>query len=430
MRAAAEPQPGGAMRRLGRRQDPIAGMDPAGAERSRQEGATCADFFARLLQARAKRCRHVLGLISGTSMDGIDVARVAINGSGRDLKLRVLSTVTKPYPASLAERLRHAHRAGVAEIAELDVLVGHAFAAAALEHLADQGVDPTDLDLAGSHGQTVYHQPPSSGQVGTTLQLGDGDLIAQRLGVPTVSDFRRRDMAAGGEGAPLVPYLDALLFGEGEGPRALLNLGGIANVTYLPGSSAKAVGFDTGPGNMVLDALASWATEGRQLRDEDGRLALCGRVDERLLGRLLSHPFFFQALPRSTGREQFGEAFVEWVLREGEGRSPEDLLATATALSARAVAATLRGARALVPEPPGVVIASGGGVHNPALMAALRTALEPTAVRTTAEYGIPVDGKEAVLFAVLANETLCGRAGNLPAVTGASAPVPLGKVSL
>ncbi len=278
-------------------------------------------------------------------------------------------------------------------------------------------------DLLGSHGQTAFH----AGSRGT-LQIGEADRIAEGLRVPVVSDFRQRDVAAGGEGAPLTPYADFVLFGRRRG-RAVLNLGGIANLTILGPSLDDVRGFDTGPGNMVLDGLLQAATGGRKRFDAGGQLALRGRILEPLLGWMLAHPYLRRRPPKSTGREEFGEPFVRALLARGPRARIEDLLATAVEFSAACVALSIR---RFVPESlrPTEVLLAGGGIRNAALLEALRRRLAPARVGSTAEAGLDPLAREAVAFAILANDALAGLPTNLPRVTGAGRAVTLGKFSL
>lgn len=373
--------------------------------------------------------RVVVGLMSGTSLDGVDAAVVRLDGHEREVRAETLAFVTEPYDSVLRDAIRACAEVATSDIrlvSQLHVRLGHRFADAARRALDAAGVAVPDL--VGSHGQTVHHVPAAEDCAGvptrSTLQIGCPAVIATRLGAPVVSDFRAADVALGGQGAPLAPVLDVALFGSESETRVLLNLGGIANLTVLPAGEAPALAFDTGPANIVADALAlrltGWPV------DLDGALALAGTPDEALLGRLLADPFFALAPPKSTGREHFGAAYVERLVAEGPARA-EDLLATAVALTARAVADAVR--RFARPA-PSRVIASGGGVRNPALVRMLADALAPVPLETTASYGLDPDAKEAVLFALLAHEWAGGIRTGLPAVTGASRPAFQGSLTL
>jgi anhydro-N-acetylmuramic acid kinase len=383
------------------------------------------DPLARLLALREKESRLVIGLLSGTSADGTDAALCEIGGAGESTELHVLAFAIVPFSRTLRERIFGLGQADNAELADVDVLLGEAFADAALEACRIAGVAMADVDLVGSHGQTAVHHPRSAGQVGATLQIGEAAVIAERTGCPVVSDFRVRDVAAGGEGAPLVPLVDHLLFRLPGRRRALQNIGGIANVTLVGERLEDLVAFDNGPGNMPLDAVARAASNGTEAFDRDGRRAARATIDPGLLADLHRHPYLSQPLPKSTGREDFGREFVNPLLVRFEARK-DDLLATLTRFSAEAIA---RSYREMLPALPDEVYVSGGGALNPVLMRHLAELLAPIPVATTAALGVDPEAKEAIAFAALANQTLFGLAGNVPAVTGALGPRVLGKIS-
>ena len=353
-----------------------------------------------------------IGLISGTSVDAIDTALVEVE----DHRPRVAATLAVPWEPRLQGRiLAFARRDAPIEIDELSTLdaeVGDAFAEAALALLAASDTHPASIRAIGSHGQTLRHRVDRP--IPFTLQVGDPTRIAERTGITTVADFRRRDVAAGGQGAPLLPVLHAAAFARAGEPRAVLNLGGIANLTLLPGDEAPVRGFDTGPANCLLDAIAS--ARGLGSRDEGGRHAAAGTVHQDLLARLIADPWFAQAPPKSTGREVFN---LDWLAMTGGGLdagiATGDLLATLAELSAATIGDALR---ATQPE-TARLIACGGGVHNPHLMARLAARLPGIAVETSAAHGIDPDFVEAAGFAWLAHLTLAGLPGNLPSVTGA-----------
>lgn len=394
--------------------------------------------FARRYAEKTERL--VIGLMSGTSVDGVDAALVGISGSMRDTRAELLASTPYPFPASLRERvLAISHGQGNAEeVSRLNVELGRLFANAALAVLRDARLSPADIDLIASHGQTVSHTPETSlrarlagGDTAATLQIGEASIIAQRVGVPVLSDFRAADMAAGGQGAPLVPYVDWCLLTHPTKARCVQNIGGIGNVTFLPPDAApeKVIGFDTGPGNMLMDRSAQWATGGVLTYDRHGALAASGAVVHDLLEPLLVHPFLQVAPPKSAGREEFGEAFWEKWLRSSFSRkaSPNDIVATMTAFTAASIADSYE---RFLPQMPDEVIVSGGGARNPVLMRLLREKLSPIPVLPGEEMGINGDMKEAIAFAVLSNETMLGNPSNLPSVTGASRPVILGKITL
>lgn len=357
-----------------------------------------------------------LGLISGTSADGIDVALVAFEPT-----LQLVVGRTYAWEPALRARLVELGQGGEAksldELGELDVRVAQCFADAALALIGEAGIDKTQVRALGSHGQTVRHRPEA--RFPFTWQMGDGNVIAERSGITTVADFRRRDVAAGGHGAPLMPAFHAAMLASSDEDRAVLNLGGIGNFTLLPRDGAVR-GFDTGPANALLDAWCERHT-GRGY-DANGEFAASGQVDEALLVRLIEEPWFALPPPKSTGREQFHLSWVETKLRGGEAAA--DVQATLLELSARTVADALRATQTTTKR----VLACGGGVHNAALMARIAANLPGVIVESTAIHGLAPDFVEAMGFAWLARETLHGRPGNLPSVSGARGPRVLGAV--
>jgi anhydro-N-acetylmuramic acid kinase len=374
------------------------------------------------VEVAALPVRNVAGLMTGTSMDGLDVALCRITSTPLGFALLAFETV--PMPADLRRSLAAEQLAAVGAIARANMALGRYFADALAGVLARH---PVVLHLIGSHGQTVYHEHGV-----TTLQLGEPAHLASRFGCPVVHDFRANDIVAGGAGAPLVPYVDhRLLAGRGEA-LLVVNIGGIANLTALPrnGGPDEVSGMDCGPGNMVLDQLVEAYSNGRQSLDIDGRLAARGRALP-LLAELEQHPFFHQPPPKSAGREQFGRAFVESLLErvrpEGE-QAWCDLLATATQLTAYGIETAYR--RHVAPRTPvDAVVVSGGGARNPVLMAGLAARFAPIPVRRSDDYGLPIDAKEAIAFAILASERIDRRPANMPAVTGAARYTMLGKIT-
>ena len=388
--------------------------------------------YSDLLERSRKPARLVVGLMSGTSADSIDVAVCRMTGQGAAVEVQLLHYREHAHDPEVKRRVMGIAGLDVRAIAELNVMVGEAFAAACLATLDAAGLSRHEVDVIGSHGQTVYHHSGVAGALRATLQVGDGDVIAVRTGCPVISDFRARDIAASGEGAPLSPIADFLLFGgrgqEAKRRRAILNLGGIANLTVLDDDPARVFGFDTGPANAPLDRLARRLSGGALACDQDGRLARSGRVDERLLAAMLEHdPFPARRPPKSTGFEMYGDAFVTRAI-EQHGGCDADLMATVTAFVARTIALGLGHCAQLGP-PVEEVIAAGGGVENPALMEQLAAALAPIPLRRSDDLGVPADAREAMAFAVLADMTLRGRPACLPPVTGAAAPQLLGKLS-
>lgn len=381
--------------------------------------------------------RLVAGVMSGTSLDGIDVALVRLAGTGRDLRWSVAGHRSRPFPAVMADTLRAMADdvyVSVDDLTRMHVRLAHEYADAIQATLVEAGTDTTELALVGCHGQTIRHLPAPADCAGrtirATLQLGSGPTLATRLGTPVVSDFRAADMAAGGEGAPLVPYADWALLSDAVEHRAALNIGGIANVTVLPAGAGpdQVAAFDTGPGNMVSDALC------RRLLDcpydEGGRIARSGSVDDVLLTELMRHPFLERTPPRSTGREEFGAGFVDAVLRRGTERGAQaaDLVATAAALTADTVTGALE--RFVLPTVAlSRILVSGGGLHNRAILDRMASRLSGVRFESTAGLGVDPDAKEAVAFAVLAHETEQRVPTGMPRVTGSEHATVQGSVS-
>ena len=372
---------------------------------------------------------RVIGLMSGTSMDGIDAALVRFEDGADGPQWRVEASLTLPYDAGRRGRIHAAVTRGTAEsLCRLHAELGEWLAEAALAACAKAGIDPAAVDLIGSHGQTVWHEPPAGGRRGATLQLGCAATIAERTGIDVISDFRSRDVAAGGHGAPLVPWVDGLLFAVAGRSRVLVNVGGMANLTRVGphGSGQPLVAFDTGPGNALIDAAAEAASDGADTFDRDGARAAAGRIDEAWLDDLLGHPFFAVAPPKSTGRETFGRLFLEERVRRWgvRGTRWNDLIATLTALTARTIADAVT--RWALPLGVDEVVVTGGGASNPVLLRLLAEALAPRPVIGGRSAGIDPDAKEAIAFAALAWAHAMGLAGNVPGVTGASGPRILG----
>lgn len=366
-----------------------------------------------------------VGLISGTSMDAIDAALIETDGQS----LRLLAGHSHPWPPQLIAEIRDLARSAhgsLDALCRLDALAGESFAAAATELLRRASLAGADISAIGSHGQTVRHRPDADPAF--TLQIGDANRIAERCGITTVADFRRRDLAAGGEGAPLVPAFHAAILGDANENRVVLNIGGIANITVLPAEQAPPriahgiMGFDTGPGNCLMDA---WIAEHRQSAfDTDGAWAALGTSIPALLEELLSDPYFAQRAPKSTGTEYFGPEWLHARLGEHGDADPVDVQATLLRLTVDSIA------RAILEHAPGTdrVLVCGGGAHNKALMRQLAESLFAARVETTASCGLDPDWIEAMAFAWLAERTLHGKPGNLPSVTGASRPVVLGAI--
>jgi anhydro-N-acetylmuramic acid kinase len=370
--------------------------------------------------------------MSGTSADGTDVAIVEIEGAPPQLQWTLRHYTTIPHPTGLRQEILAAMQPAtgtVDKLCRLNIALGEQFAQAALAAIAEAGLCSPEIDLIGSHGQTVWHAP--EGEFAGTLQLGEAAVIAERTGRPVVNNFRARDMAAGGQGAPLVAYVDQLLLTHPERVRVAQNIGGIGNVTFLPPLNRPeltAFAFDTGPGNVLLDQAAAQITQGRWSYDRDGALAAAGQVDEKLLAWLLDEPYFSRRPPKTTGRELFSAAYSQavWTQAEGWGLPTSTVIATLTAFTVETI---VRAYRDFLPVLPEEVIVSGGGSRNPTLMRGLEEVLAPAQLLLSEAMGIPGEAKEALAFAILVYETWHSRPGNLPAATGARRAVVLGQIT-
>ena len=380
----------------------------------------------------------VIGLMSGTSADGMDAALTEISGSGLRTRVRMLAFVSLPYPDEVRQeilRLAAGNAGGSRDLCLFSFFLGQLSLEACLAVCEKAGIDPGQVELAGSHGQTLYHAPAGESYLGRpvrgTLQLGEAGVISEGLGCPVVSDFRVRDLAAGGQGAPLVPYAEYLLYRREDENVGLQNLGGIGNLTVLPrgGRMEDTFAFDTGPGNMVMDQIVSRLTGGRLRYDENGAMAAKGACSPGLLARMLQDPYLAKKPPKTTGREAYGKAYVDQLMHfAGEmGLTGEDILATAARFTAECVRVAVQNH---CPVKPDRLIVGGGGSRNPTLMALLRAALSPMPVLTNEDLGFDGDAKEAVAFAVLANECVHQHVNSVPSVTGARHPVIMGKITL
>jgi anhydro-N-acetylmuramic acid kinase len=364
---------------------------------------------------------YFIGLMSGTSMDAIDAALVEFGTQNPVLRHRH----SIPIPSGLRSRLiavAQGENTTLEHISELDVRLGHLFADAVLALLQQSGTAVDKVRAIGSHGQTLYHRP--TGRFATSIQIGDPNIIAERTGVTTVADLRRRDMAAGGQGAPLVPALHEAIFRLRDRNRVIVNIGGIANITILPANPlAEVRGFDTGPGNTLMDGWIK--KQQRKNHDERGRWASSGEVDEDLLGNMLKDSYFRKAPPKSTGREYFNLAWLEQLLKRYKKRMlAKHVQATLCELTARTITAAIR---EYAPQSDEALVC-GGGVHNLALMLRLQLLMDDIRVVSTEEFNTDPDFVEAIAFAWLAKQTLEGRPGNVPSVTGAARPVVLGGI--
>jgi anhydro-N-acetylmuramic acid kinase len=381
----------------------------------------------------------VLGMMSGTSADGIDVALARISGKPPRLSAGLVANHHVSFPARVREavlNLANGLATSAGDISHLNFLLGEEFARAAKAACQKWRVPLYRISLIGSHGQTVFHQGEAqrvhgAQRIASTLQIGEPSIIAERTGVDTIADFRPADMAAGGHGAPLVPFVDYLLYRNAKRGRVALNIGGIANVTVIPAAAraSDVFAFDTGPGNMLIDALVEWTTRGRARYDRDAKIALTGETSLHMLEQLLREPYLSKKPPKTAGREEFGRAYAEkWISWGKKHRAkPADLVRTATVFTSLSIADAFRRfvfPRARVHE----LIVAGGGANNPVVMAQLAAALPGIQIVSSAERGIPTEAKEAFAFAILAYEAFHNRPNNLPSATGASHAVVMGKL--
>ncbi|MCL5268605.1 MAG: anhydro-N-acetylmuramic acid kinase [Bacteroidetes bacterium] len=396
----------------------------------------------QLFELSQKPKKLVIGLMSGTSVDGIDAVLVEIEGSGTDTRILQLDFITVPFPAGFkAFVLRNSQTdtSDVSDITRLNFLLAQLYAKAVKALCKHANVAPDEVDLIGSHGQTIHHLPDKvelyNERIAATLQIGDPSVLAKLTGIVTIGDFRVADMAFGGQGAPLVPYFDYLLFRSDKASRALLNIGGIANITYLPDrcEASEVLAFDTGPGNMVVDQIMKIVYDKEY--DEDGQIAFSGQVQEDMTDYLMKDEYVTAAPPKSTGRERYGSSYVSDILSKFSKLRKEDIVATVTDFTARAVyenfnrflsPTALQKGRSQLAE----LFVSGGGAQNKFLLHSLGRYFAGTRVAVAENLGISSDAKEAICFAVLANETISGNPANLPQVTGASKRTVLGKICL
>jgi len=382
---------------------------------------------------------RVIGLMSGTSADGIDAALVRIEGAPPHLMTELQGHYAVPFSGQLRKRilrLANADETTTAEISELNFLLGETFANAVIRACKHWRVGLDTVSLIGSHGQTIFHLGSPARFRGTmrsasTLQVGEISIIAERTGITTIGDFRTADMAAGGQGAPLIPFVDYLLYRDQLRGRVALNIGGIANVTVIPANAqaSDVFAFDTGPGNMIIDALMDRITRGKSTFDRDARFALSGRTIQELLVRMMREPYLRKKPPKSTGRELFGTAYAEMILSWGRHHHAgnADVVRTATVFTPLSIADAFR--RFIIPRVQvHELIVAGGGARNPLMMAQLAASLPGIEVVPASRFGVPVEAKEAFGFALLAYETYHGRPSNVPSATGAKHPAVLGKI--
>ncbi|HEX3797817.1 MAG TPA: anhydro-N-acetylmuramic acid kinase [Verrucomicrobiae bacterium] len=388
------------------------------------------------MRNQSARSHFIIGLMSGTSTDGIDAVVAKISGTGRELRAQLIAHRQQTFAPALRQHILHVCLHGnVAEICELNFFLGEHFARAALAVIKQAKLKPRDIAAIGSHGQTIHHLPNAAHP--STLQIGEAAVIAELTGILTVADFRVRDMAAGGQGAPLVTYVDWALQTHEARPRILQNIGGIGNLTFLPPRAKldQVIAFDTGPGNMVMDAVVAKLSNGQQRFDTNGRWGSRGKVHPSLLHELLQHPFLHRTPPKTTGREEFGEPFVQQLFRSARRLrlSDADIVATATGFTTATIYDAYQ--RFVFPKlrPGGQkelqVILGGGGAKNSTLRKMLAEKIAPATLLTQEDIGGSNAGKEAMAFAILAHETLQGQPSNVPSATGARRSVILGKIT-
>jgi len=381
-----------------------------------------------------KKAKYLIGLISGTSMDGVDAVLIKLKGCGEKTSFKQIKFITHPYPTGLKERINNIitnKKTSPEEISKLNILLGEIFADAALMVCKRAKIPAAKIDLIGSHGQTLWHSPQKKQmygyQVGSTLQLGDPAAIAVKTGIPTIGDFRTADIASGGEGAPLIPYFDYLVFRNKSENRAVLNIGGISNITILPKNCSKAdiTGFDCGPGNILIDQAAGLLF-GVEF-DKNGKLAARGKISDELLNFLKKHPFIKKPPPKSTGREEFGNKYVKKILNFSEKINNEDIIRTLTEFTALAVYVNYQ---QFIEKKIQIdrLIVSGGGAKNNQIIKTLKKYFRGVITESSVRYGISPDAKESIAFAVYANETISGNTINIRRTTGAKKESILGKI--
>lgn len=383
-------------------------------------------FDLKALQQKIPR--YIIGLSSGASCDGIDAVLVRLKGSGPEMAMRLLASNTFPYDEDFRLALLSEHKTD-REVCQLNFQLGELLAHAALEMMKVAKEQNIEIDLIASHGHTIVHFPPPTVSKIGILQIGEPAVIAERTGLPVVSDFRARDMAAGGQGAPLMPYADWILFRRSNRTILCINIGGITNMAVIDPDFQKIFAFDVGPGNMVIDATVRLLTRGAENMDRDGRMARHGKVIDEFLQYLLDHPFFTKVPPKTASREDFGEEnYLRDALASRKEYLIEDLVATVTTLVVRTIIDAYE--RFVKPQYTiDHIIIGGGGTKNRTIHKWLAKGLAPIPVFTSDQYGIPNSSREALSFAILGNETICGTPANIPQVTGASHPVILGKIT-
>ncbi|HDO20963.1 MAG TPA: anhydro-N-acetylmuramic acid kinase [Candidatus Bathyarchaeota archaeon] len=395
------------------------------------------DPIKRIMEIREKDEKLALGLMSGTSADGISMIIVKLKGNWTETKFKIIHYRTKKYPEKIRKeifKIFQPETGKVDNICMMNFVLGEIFAEAALETIDEAGLKRTEIDFIASHGQTIHHMPKMKKiytyMARSTLQIGEPSIIAERTGILTIADFRPRDIAAGGEGAPISAYADYILFRSKTKSRAVQNIGGIANVTYIPRNSKPEgiIAFDTGPGNMMIDGIIEYLTRGKMTFDENGKIAARGKVNCKLLEYLMEHPYLKRKPPKTTGRREFGRKYIIKVVKRAEkmNLNLEDILATITKYTAKTIAESYR---RYLPEIPDETIIGGGGSHNKTLMKMLEEEIgDETRIFRHEDFGIPAQAKEPLILTILANEAIHGHFNNIPSATGAKRKVLMGKI--
>jgi len=395
------------------------------------------DPIKRIMEIREKDEKLALGLMSGTSADGVSTIIVKLKGNWTETKFKIIHYRTKKYPEKIRKeifKIFQPETGKVDNICMMNFVLGEIFAEAALETIDEAGLKRTEIDFIASHGQTIHHMPKMKKiytyMARSTLQIGEPSIIAERTGILTIADFRPRDIAAGGEGAPISAYADYILFRSKTKSRAVQNIGGIANVTYIPRNSKPEgiIAFDTGPGNMMIDGIIEYLTRGKMTFDENGKIAARGKVHCKLLEYLMEHPYLKRKPPKTTGRREFGRKYIIKVVKRAEkmNLNLEDILATITKYTAKTIAESYR---RYLPEIPDETIIGGGGSHNKTLMKMLEEEIgDETRIFRHEDFGIPAQAKEPLILTILANEAIHGHFNNIPSATGAKRKVLMGKI--
>jgi len=395
------------------------------------------DPIKRIMEIREKDEKLALGLMSGTSADGISTIIVKLKGNWTETKFKIIHYRTKKYPEKIRKeifKIFQPETGKVDNICMMNFVLGEIFAEAALETIDEAGLKRTEIDFIASHGQTIHHMPKMKKiytyMARSTLQIGEPSIIAERTGILTIADFRPRDIAAGGEGAPISAYADYILFRSKTKSRAVQNIGGIANVTCIPRNSKPEgiIAFDTGPGNMMIDGIIEYLTRGKMTFDENGKIAARGKVNCKLFEYLMEHPYLKRKPPKTTGRREFGRKYIIKVVKRAEkmNLNLEDILATITKYTAKTIAESYR---RYLPEIPDETIIGGGGSHNKTLMKMLEEEIgDETRIFRHEDFGIPAQAKEPLILTILANEAIHGHFNNIPSATGAKRKVLMGKI--